>query len=69
MGEERARDIIIEKMQAQNQHLQEENKLLNYKVKSTMEKNERLTKENERLRQLLDESNYEEAVEVMDNEG
>jgi len=64
---EEANDIIVQKLQSQIKQLGEEKKTLEFKVKSTMAKNERLERENEMLRNKIEENTWNE-IDKDDND-
>jgi regulator of replication initiation timing len=64
---EEANDIIVQKLQSQIKQLGEEKKTLEFKVKSTMAKNERLERENEMLRKQIEENTWNE-IDKDDND-
>jgi FtsZ-binding cell division protein ZapB len=69
LSEDQGVQLMMRKMQEKNQELQEENKLLNFKVKSTMAKNERLERENEMLRNKIEENTWNDVMKDDNNEG
>lgn len=68
MAEDEGQSIVIQNLRIANKRLSDENKLLNFKIKSVMAKNERLEKDLNALRQKVDENNWSE-IEREDENG
>jgi regulator of replication initiation timing len=64
---EEANDIVIKRLQNRINELGDEKKELEFKVKSTMAKNERLERENEMLRNKIEENTWNE-IDKDDND-
>jgi regulator of replication initiation timing len=64
---EEANDIVIKRLQNRINELDDEKKELEFKVKSTMAKNERLERENEMLRKQIEENTWNE-IDKDDND-
>ena len=64
---EEANDIVIKRLQNRINELGDEKKELEFKVKSTMAKNERLERENEMLRKQIEENTWNE-IDKDDND-
>jgi regulator of replication initiation timing len=64
---EEANDIVIKRLQNRINELGDEKKELEFRVKSTMAKNERLERENEMLRNKIEENTWNE-IDKDDND-
>jgi len=64
---EEANDIVIKRLQNRINELGDEKKELEFRVKSTMAKNERLERENEMLRKQIEENTWNE-IDKDDND-